>query len=236
MANLVHEPFNLGAWCEARHKKLRKAMNRLGVFYDMLINDHGLVRMLYANEFHVTHRVLRRSHPNPHDVARARRQGIKTIVNLRGENDVSSNRLSGAACRKHGVTLIEFRTRSARPPSKEMLHAARELFESIEYPVMLHCKSGADRSGLMSTLYLILCEGQSVAEARKQLHWRYGHFRRSRAGILDGFFDHYERDSGAKPMDFLTWVDEKYDPEALQAAFRGGRLTSRFVDRLLRRE
>lgn len=221
----------------ARQNKLYKSINRIYVYFDMLINDHGLVRMLYANRYRVSSKVFRSGHPNPIDVARAGRRGIKTIVNLRGGHDSSANRLSSKACRKHGIEHIDFHARSSKPPSKEMIHAANELFERIEYPALLHCKSGADRSGLMSTLYLILHEGQRSVDARKQLHWRYGHFRFSRTGILDHFFDSYEKDCQDEPMVFLTWVDEKYDPDALQASFQGrSKLAYKFVDMILRRE
>ena len=33
------------------------------------------------------------------------------------------------------------------------LTRARELFRTIEYPVLIHCKSGADRAGMMAVLY-----------------------------------------------------------------------------------
>lgn len=211
-------------------------MNRIYLYYDMLIHDHGLVRMMYPNYFRVSDQVFRCSHPNPMAVAYAARKGIKTIINLRGKNNLSANRLSSAACRKHGIKLIEFRLSSSRPPTREMIHAARDLFEQVEYPLLLHCKSGADRAGLMSTLYLILSEGQSVSYARKQLHWRYGHFRMSKTGILDCFFDNYESDHADEPIDFLSWVDEKYDAETLKTAFKGHSLAYRFVDKILPRE
>lgn len=194
------------------------------------------MRVFYPNRYRVTRQMFRSGHPNPIDVARAGRKGIRTIINLRGDNDSSANRLSSMACRKHGIELIEFRARSAKPPTREMIHAAKDLFDRIEYPVLLHCKSGADRSGLMSALYLILHEGQSVADARKQLHWRYGHFRQSRTGILDRFFDSYEQDCKDEPMDFLTWVDEKYDAEALKAGFKGRSWVGKFIDIILPRE
>ena len=38
------------------------------------------------------------------------------------------------------------------------------IFDEIEYPVLLHCKSGADRAGFMSTLYPVC-----VANAHDQM-------------------------------------------------------------------
>ena len=52
----------------------------------------------------------------------------------------------------------------------------------LEYPVLVHCKSGADRAGLFAALFLILREGATVAEAREELSPRYGHFRHAKTG------------------------------------------------------
>ena len=57
--------------------------------------------------------------------------------------------------------------------------------------IILHCKSGADRAGFVAALYLIVHEGRSVDEALRQLSARYGHFRFSKTGILDAFFERY---------------------------------------------
>ncbi len=39
-----------------------------------------------------------------------------------------------------------------------MMRDARALFDRIEYPALFHCKSGADRVGLMAALYLFFKE------------------------------------------------------------------------------
>lgn len=81
--------------------------------------------------------------------------------------------------------------RARRAPTREELKTAIELFDRIEYPMLMHCKSGAERTGLMSILYLLLKEGVPLAEARRQLSARYGYFRHTTAGILDLLFEHY---------------------------------------------
>jgi hypothetical protein len=48
--------------------------------------------------------------------------------------------------------------------------------------------------------------------------------------------ERYAADSAATPMSFREWVETRYDPEALAAAYRGGRGADFVVDRLLRRE
>ncbi len=100
----------------------------------------------------------------------------------------------------------------------------------------MHCKAGADRAGLAAALYLILHEGRPVAEAARQLSARYGHFRFAKTGILDAFFARYLAEGEAKGLDFLTWVETVYDPEALKRDFRPGFWSDVVVDRLIRRE
>jgi protein tyrosine/serine phosphatase len=100
----------------------------------------------------------------------------------------------------------------------------------------MHCKSGADRAGFVAALYLIVHEGRTVDEALRQLSVRFGHFRFSKTGILDAFFDLYRREGEAKGLPFLAWVEHHYDPEALEREFRPGFWSNVLVDRIMRRE
>lgn len=187
---------------------------------DMLFIDHGIFRMLYANRYELAPGVWRASQPAPYQVRAYARQGIRTIVNLRGERECGAYRLEQAACQRAGITLIDFPVKSRAAPDPPRIREAADLFRRIEYPVLLHCKSGADRAGLMSTLYLILKEGRPVSEALSQLHWRYGHFRSADTGILDRFFESYLAHDRQTPMPFLDWVERVYDPVALKRDFR----------------
>ena len=100
-----------------------------------------------------------------------------------------------------------------------MLHAARALFEEIELPAMMHCKSGADRAGLMAALYLLIAKKQPAREAVKQLTWKYGHVKQAKTGVLDAFFASYlpYEDRG---MGFFDWVDGVYDPASITREFK----------------
>ena len=86
-------------------------------------------------------------------------------------------------------------------------------------PFLMHCKSGADRTGLVATLYLMVKEGQPVAEARKQLSFRYLHIRRTSTGILDHFFDVYEARNAQAPIAIEEWIKTEYDRDALTESF-----------------
>ena len=94
--------------------------------------------------------MYRSNQPGPARVRAAADQGIRTIINLRGPRSDGGWQLEAEACAKAGITLLDFTARSRAAPDKAMLYATRELFAEAELPAMMHCKSGADRAGLMS--------------------------------------------------------------------------------------
>lgn len=203
---------------------------------ESLFIDHAVFRLAYANRHRVTPDMYRASQPSPSHVKAAADLGVKTIINLRGSRDCASFYLEDEACRRHGVALVNFPVNSRDMPKKETLHRAREIFATIEYPALLHCKSGADRAGLMAGLYLLIHEGRPVEEAARQLHWKYGHIKQAKTGILDYFFDLYRLYNERQPTPFFDWVDRVYDPVAAKESFRSKEWANTVVDRILSRE
>ena len=104
----------------------------------------------------------------------------------------------------------------------------------MEFPILIHCKSGADRAGLVSALIMLL-EGRSVRQAMKQLSWKYGHFKHSRTGILDAFFMLYAQQTQEK-QNFLDWVRHDYNEQELRSLFKASKLSSFINDQILHRE
>lgn len=207
----------------------------LGHFESIFI-DHSCFRALYSNTHQISPNMWRASQLSPSQVGRAARLGIKTVLNLRGERDCASFILEAEACAKHGLALVNFPVNSRDMPKKETLLKARELFRTMQYPAILHCKSGADRAGLMSALFLFVHEGRSLEEATRQLHWKYGHFKQAKTGILDYFFELYAAYNERNPIDFWEWVEKVYDPEEGKRSFRSKEWANTVVDRLLHRE
>jgi len=122
---------------------------------ELMIGDHGLVRLFYDNTHEVVPGKLWRSYqPSPAKLARWKERGVKTVVNLRGDKMSGHYFLEEETCEKLGLRLVVFRVFSRDAPSKEAFHGARALFDEIEYPALIHCKSGADRAGLMAALFL----------------------------------------------------------------------------------
>ena len=215
---------------------LRRSLGRPTNYLDMLLVDHGIFRMVYANAHRVSDKAWRSAQPAPHHIRRFADAGIRTVVNLRGERQCGSYWLEQEACARHGLKLVNFQIRSRAAPTREELRNAERLFSEIDYPMLMHCKSGADRAGIMSVLYRFLHEGVPLKEAKNELSLKYGHFRQADTGILDYFFEKYLEDNARRPMEFFEWVETAYDPVELKRTFKSKGWANRLVDRVLHRE
>ncbi|MEM7746538.1 MAG: tyrosine-protein phosphatase, partial [Pseudomonadota bacterium] len=116
------------------------------------------------------------------------------------------------------------------------VQAATAMFERLEYPVLFHCKSGADRAGLISGLYLALHEGIPVRQAQRQLGLRYGHVRQGKTGVLDTLFNAYLTDHPGEDVPLMDWIETRYDPIALTEKFDASGIGNFVTETLLRRE
>lgn len=209
---------------------------RLLGWVEVLAMDHGIFRLGFYNLRRIGPVAWRSGQPRPGQLRALARRGLKTVVNLRGPRDCATYLMERAACAELGLRLIDFTLTSRAPPSAETVRAAARLFQEIDYPVLFHCKSGADRAGMMAALYLLLARGRPVAEAKGQLALRYGHVAQAKTGVLDHFFRSYEAAHAASGISFEHWLDRDYDPDRLKREFRTSLLGRLLGDRLLRRE
>lgn len=216
---------------------------RRNAWIDALFIDHAILRLGWTNFAAVKPGALYRSnHPVPFRLAQFTREaGLRTLINLRGQCRNGSDALSRDAANRLHLDFHDMALDSRGAPQRDRILRLAEIYRTMQRPALIHCKSGADRAGIAAALF-ILTEGGTVAAARTQLTWRFGHIRHSNTGILDAFLDLYEREGeGRKP--FLAWVAEDYDQTALRTAYDASstagipRRIARFLnDRLLVRE
>ncbi len=221
----------------------RTPAGRRRAWKELLIDDHGALRTLYDNTHEVAPgRLWRTYQPSPTHLEKWAGRGVRTVINLRGDKPSGFLFLEREACARLGMRLVTFQAFSREAPSAEVIRGAQDLFASIDYPAVIHCKSGADRAGLMATLYLFLHEGRPLDEALQQLSWRYGHVRQGKTGVIDAAFELYMTTAAARGwrLDdrdaFLRWVEEEYDPVAVKRAYLGSWWGNFLTERLLRRE
>jgi protein tyrosine/serine phosphatase len=209
---------------------------RLATYLHYLWNDHAYLRLAFSNAHWISDELVRANQPWPYQVKAWRDAGVKTIVNLRGGRD-SHHVLEEEACAKYGVKLVSYVVKSREVPTREQVLGAREFFDSLEYPAMMHCKSGADRAGLMSVLYMHFRKGLPIAEAMRQLHIKFGHFSVGETGVLDYTFHRYLLEAEPKGISFEDWVKSPaYDPPAMRKAFQARWWGHLLTEKILRRE
>ncbi|MEC5388159.1 tyrosine-protein phosphatase [Uliginosibacterium sp. H3] len=223
---------------KAAPDRLRSPWQRFLAWLDMFFVDHGLFRAAYNNLHALPGGLYRASQPTPRQIRKYQQKyGIKTIINLRGADQTPRYALHEDTCRALGITLVNHKgilSRSA--PEVDAVLATKEMFDNIEYPALIHCKSGADRAGFASALYRMFRLHDPVTKAEAELDWRYGHFKGSKTGILDFFFEEYQAFNEKQPTDFMTWLTQHYDRDALKSKFKAGGAADFVVDKVLHRE
>lgn len=203
---------------------------------DLMWVDHGFLRVAFQNYHQISPDMARANQPSPKHIARYAEMGIKTILNLRGFNDSGHYLLEREACAQHGLTLIDFPVRSRDVPTVDQILRAKEIFETMAYPGLMHCKSGADRAGLVAVLYKHFRMGVPIPEAMEQLSLKYLHVRQGKTGMIDFFFDTYLAENAKEPIPFEQWVRERYDYATVRTKFMGQWWANILVDKILRRE
>jgi len=118
-------------------------------------------------------------------------KGIKTILNLRGGDAADAwyvQERSTAA--RHGIQYIDIPMSEDIVPDTALLQQLTEALLTAPHPLLIHCKAGADRTGLASALYQYLVEAKSPEQAARQLSFYYGHFPWlwSKTGAMDTAF------------------------------------------------
>lgn len=215
-----------------------KPQDRRRAWRDFVWGDGAWMRLIAPNAKRIGPDMVTTSQPWPHQLKAWRDAGVKTVIDLRGEKDRKGALLEAEACKTLGLTLINAPLKSRDVPTAAQVRRARDLFETIDYPALMHCKSGADRAGLMAALYRHFHLGEPIEEAMQELGFRRrGHVRAGKAGVLGYTFRRYLAEGRPKGQSFLEWVeDPAYDPRAIKREFKASWWGTLLSDRLLRRE
>ncbi len=193
---------------------------RRAAWWHFQLMDHAFLRVWWTNFAEVAPGVFRQNQPSPARLALLRAQGIRSILNLRGRSTQGFYLFERESAARLGLQMADLQMSAKTLPARETLLALRELFETLPKPMLLHCKSGSDRTGLAAALYLMMIHDVPVAKAAKELSFRFLHRKKGPTGVLDHFLRVYakaEADSGISLMD---WIETVYDPAIVTASFK----------------
>lgn len=196
---------------------------RRRAFWAYQLMDHAILRHVWSNFDEIAPGVYRSNQPGHWRLKRYRRMGIRTILYLRASSEKWAYHFERESVAALDMTMINVPLHSCSAPTRAAVQSLIETFRSIAKPFLMHCKSGADRAGIASAIYLIVMEGKDVTAARRMLSPRYIHLRFTKTGVLDLMLDQYEARHAATSISFEDWIDREYDADALQADFDAGR-------------
>jgi protein tyrosine/serine phosphatase len=185
--------------------------------------DHAILRTIWTNQVEIAPGVYRSNHPTEARLRRLKKAGLASILSLRGSAPSAHNATERIWCEQLGLTLHAVSMADSQVPTAAKLNEVIAALRRMDRPFLIHCKSGADRAGLVSAIYLMTFEKRPLAEARRMLSWRFYHVRNSRAGALDAVLDAYEADGAEAALPFEDWVASRYDAEAVARDFAARR-------------
>jgi len=121
---------------------------------------------------------------------------IKSILNLRGKKTTkewykNEIRISN----QFNISHYDFKLSSKKELTLKQMQDIVKILKKAKKPILIHCEGGADRTSLVSALYLYAVKNKSKSEARKAISFLYGHitFLREEVKAMDISFDKYER-------------------------------------------
>jgi hypothetical protein len=144
--------------------------------------------------------------------------GIRTVINLRGCCEPAPWYLEQSRIlNRHNVSMEDVGCSAGRLPSVVTIRQLVQILDQTEYPIMIHCHRGIDRTGLVAAMALLLHSNVTLDEALEQLSWRYAHIPFGRTGNMERFFVLYREwlertGQDHSPATFRQWAEHDYCP------------------------
>jgi protein tyrosine phosphatase (PTP) superfamily phosphohydrolase (DUF442 family) len=122
------------------------------------------------NLHRITPWLYRSEQPTAEGMKNLEKLGIRTVINLRAFHD-DAEAVKGTKLRRERLKILTWDV-----DDKHVIEVLRILREPANGPYLIHCKHGADRTGLMSAMYRILEQGWSKEDAlREMMDGEYGY-------------------------------------------------------------
>lgn len=145
----------------------------------LLLAVGGYVLYLLATDnFHVVAagQVYRSGQMNIGTLAHTiQKNGIQCVINLRGVGSSDWYHDETNTTHQLGVEHYDFSLSAGHEVSDEEIETIMATIRHTPKPVLIHCNGGADRTALISAIYLYTIEGRTAAESSRALNPFYGH-------------------------------------------------------------
>ncbi len=162
--------------------KARRRRSRLGLLIVSMLLLAGATarfeRFLFRNNNGVVEagRLYRSGQPGRELAQTVTEHKIASILNLRGGSWKDWWYTNEAtASQRLGVAFYDFPMAADKAPTRDQILQLIDLFDRCDYPLLVHCKSGSDRTGLAVALYRLMVRGEDPLEAERAFSLDYAH-------------------------------------------------------------
>lgn len=164
-------------------------------------------------------RVYRSAQPGSSFETTIRRTHLGSVLNLRGGTQTDEfYRREVETADRLGVEFYDLPISATHRPSRRELMLIISVLDRCHYPLLIHCKWGSDRTGLVSAMYRLVVLGEPPEAALGSFTSRYGHFPLFGPESLHQPLDEYAtwlQTQGAKhtPSVFRSWLENHYQSD-----------------------
>jgi protein tyrosine phosphatase (PTP) superfamily phosphohydrolase (DUF442 family) len=164
-------------------------------------------------------RLYRSAQPRANLEALVREHRLGSILNLRGGSERNDWYVAEVeTADRLGVEFYDFPMSAVRRPRRQDLLAILDVLERCRYPLLIHCKSGSDRTGFAVGLYLMAHRSEPPLRAISAFTLDHGHVPLLGPERLHEPFREYAqylRSAGLEhsPSRLRAWVENEYVAE-----------------------
>jgi undecaprenyl-diphosphatase len=192
-------------------------MKRWHIVLIVIVGVLGAVRLATRNNFHevTTGEVYRSAQLSPGTLkSKVETHGIRTVVSLRRPRPKESwYRNEKQAAAELGIGHHDIAMDLTFSPRIDHLLELRDLLEGAPKPLLVHCRAGADRTGLAAIMAKLLDGESTLDEARAQVGPRYHAFDDDSIGLplFDGYVSWLATEGLAHTSErFNQWLENEY--------------------------
>jgi tyrosine-protein phosphatase SIW14 len=131
---------------------------------------------------------------------------IKTVINLRGEDEGTS--AEAAEARAAGLRYFSVPLPGLSRPKDEQVEKVLAIInDSQNWPVFVHCHHGEDRTGTIIAIYRITHDGWTSEEAKKEAK-KYGmsRFQFGMKSYIGDYYKHWLQHQGQQPSKAVSFL------------------------------
>ena len=166
----------------SRRRRIRRYFIRSAAWFSLvasMIFASFLLKPFYGSNLGIVDagRVIRSAQPTTGLKDMIRDHKLASILNLRGgspRNDYYSNEVRVA--KEAGVDFYDLSMSATKRPKRSDLLRLIDVMNRCEYPLLIHCKAGADRTGLATAIYRMVVLKEPPEQAVGAFTLYHSHF------------------------------------------------------------